>query len=176
MIIPNLLIIAGMGNASGKTSMACRIIEQLRDLKIYSVKITPHFHEVTPGLVTLEEAADFSIFRETNRESAKDTSRMLRAGAADVFFAKVSDGSLLKAFNGIMRYIPEGSPVICESPALRFHIEPGLFILMTSDNEYNKKNISDLMSLSHVNLNLSFLHSVNNLPVTFLNGRWSGKF
>ncbi len=50
MIVPNLLIIAGTGNKSGKTSMACRIIEQLKHLEIVSVKITPHFHETTPGL------------------------------------------------------------------------------------------------------------------------------
>ena len=101
---------------------------------------------------------------------------MLRAGAADVFFAKVGDGSLLKAFNRIMKYIPEGSPVICESPALRFHVEPGLFILMTSDNEYNRKDISDLLSLSHVKISLRDLHSGKSMPVTFMNGRWSGKF
>ena len=55
MTIPNLLIIAGIGNKSGKTSMACRIIEQFKTLDIVSVKITPHFHETTPGLVPIVE-------------------------------------------------------------------------------------------------------------------------
>ena len=51
MIIPNLLIIAGTGNKSGKTTLACRMIEQFRNPGLISVKITPHFHETTPGLI-----------------------------------------------------------------------------------------------------------------------------
>jgi hypothetical protein len=172
MIIPNLLIIAGTGNASGKTSMACRIIEQLVDQNVYGVKITPHYHDITPGLDPVKEASGYSIFRETNRELSKDTSRMLRAGAAGVYFAKVEDNSLPKAFNWIMRYIPEGSPVICESPALRYYVEPGLFIIMTSSDEHNKININKLLDLPHVEFNLSSLQSEKSLPIIFDNGRW----
>ena len=53
--IPNLLLIAGTGTKSGKTSMACRIIEQFPELKITAIKITPHFHETTPGLASIAE-------------------------------------------------------------------------------------------------------------------------
>lgn len=173
MIIPNLLIIAGTGNASGKTSMACRIIEQLADHNVYGVKITPHFHDITPGLYPVKEASGYSIFRETNRELPKDSSRMLRAGAAGVYFAKVEDNSLFKAFIRIMRYIPEGSPVICESPALRYYVEPGLFIIMNSAIEHNNKNINKLLDLPHVGFNLSSLESQKALPIIFDDGKWS---
>ncbi len=54
MTIPNLLIIAGTGNKSGKTTFACRLIEQFRSLDIISMKITPHFHETTAGLKLLK--------------------------------------------------------------------------------------------------------------------------
>ena len=73
------------------------------------------------------ENPGYAIYEETNRELSKDTSRMLRAGASRVFFAKVTDNSLFEAFNEILNLIPEDSPVICESPALRNFIEPGLF-------------------------------------------------
>ncbi|MBK8884338.1 MAG: hypothetical protein IPN67_18855 [Bacteroidales bacterium] len=49
--IPNLLLIAGTGTKSGKTTMACKIIRQFSELKITAIKITPHFHETTPGLL-----------------------------------------------------------------------------------------------------------------------------
>jgi len=47
MVIPNLLLIAGTGNKSGKTTLACRVIEQFRQSGISAVKITPHFHDIT---------------------------------------------------------------------------------------------------------------------------------
>ncbi len=87
MLIPNLLIIAGTGNKSGKTSMACRIIGQFRHHEIVSVKITPHFHKTTPGLVLISEKSGYSVYEETNNDISKDTSRMLNAGASRVFFA-----------------------------------------------------------------------------------------
>jgi len=113
MTIPNLLIIAGTGNKSGKTSMACRIIEQFRPLGIVSVKITPHFHETTPGLVLIAAKTGYSVYEETNSGSSKDTSRMLKAGASKVYFAKVTDNSLGEAFKEIMMKIQEGTPVVC---------------------------------------------------------------
>jgi hypothetical protein len=175
MKIPNLLIIAGTGNKSGKTSMVCRLIEQFRELNIIAVKITPHFHDITPGLRTLRTGSFYSVFRETDNESSKDTSRMLRAGASEVYFAKVTDDTLAKAFNEILGIIPEGSPIICESPALRYYFEPGLFIVMTSGYEYNKKDISSLIELPHVEFDLRFLRTGKKIPVYFKNGEWTSK-
>jgi uridine kinase len=99
MNIPNLLLIAGTGTESGKTSMACRIIEQFYELNITAIKISPHFHEATPGLKTLYEEKGYSIYEETNRDTIKDTSRMLRSGAAKVYFAKVLDDRLRFVFD-----------------------------------------------------------------------------
>jgi len=172
MTVPNLLIIAGTGNKSGKTSMACRLIEQFRHLDIVSVKITPHFHETTPGLVLISEKSDYSVYEETNSDISKDTSRMLKSGASRVFFAKVTDNSLFNAFKEIIRYIPPGIPVICESPALRCYIEPGLFIIMTSFKKDNQKDIKSLLDLPHVEFNMDFLGLNKNIPISFTNGKW----
>ncbi len=172
MTLPNLLIIAGTGNKSGKTTMACRLIEQLNHPDVISVKITPHFHETTPGLILLKDETGYSIYEEKNRETRKDTSRMLRAGASQVFFAKVTDNSLLKAFSEIMTYITAGTPVICESPALRYHVDPGLFIIMTSLRENNQKDINKLFDLPHEEFDLNFLSGSKKLPIHFKDGRW----
>src|SRR5512133_2356511 len=99
MILPNLLLIAGTGTKSGKTTMACRIIEQFKSLNITAIKITPHFHETTPGLKIIAEEPGYSIYEETNSASTKDTSRMLHSGAVKVFFAKVLDDSIKSVFD-----------------------------------------------------------------------------
>jgi len=172
MTIPNLLIIAGTGNKSGKTSMACRIIEQLRHLEIVSVKITPHFHETTPGLMPVVEKNRFSVYEETNPGTSKDTSRMLKAGASRVYFAKVTDNSLDKAFQEVMKLIPEGRPIICESPALSHFTEPGLLVIMTSLIQDNQKDIKSLLSLPHLEFNMDYLALHKDIPLSFSNGKW----
>jgi hypothetical protein len=172
MKIPNLLLIGGTGNKSGKTTLACRIIEQFVKEGVIGIKITPHFHETTAGLVLLSEADGFSIYEETNIETGKDTSRMLNAGAKRVFFAKVTDNDLLSAFKAIIGYIPENAPIVCESPALRFHLEPGIFAIMSSDNSHNKKNINQL---PHVVFHLEDLRKMEEIPVQFNSGKWMYK-
>jgi hypothetical protein len=172
MIIPNLLLIAGTGTKSGKTTMACRIIEQFRNLNIIAIKITPHFHETTEGLVLKSEKKGYSIYEETNITTSKDTSRMLHSGAHAVYFAKVWDDLLLNAFNEIMEYVPSDTPVICESPALRNYIEPGVFIIMTSEVINKQKNINHLQKLPHVLIKLEELKRIDTLPISFGDGRW----
>jgi len=172
MIINNLLLIAGTGNKSGKTTLACKVIEQHREHGIIGIKITPHFHETTPGLILLSEKPGSSIYEETNPELQKDSSRMLRAGASKVFFAKVTDEDLLAVFKEILKHIPTGIPIICESPALRYFIVPGLFIIMNSETS-NKKNISELLGLPHVMLKLDEIIKVKTLPIEFKDRKWS---
>jgi hypothetical protein len=170
--IKNLLLIAGTGTKSGKTTMACRIIRQLKESKVIGIKITPHFHETTSGLRPLSEDRGYSIYEETDPGSFKDTSRMLGAGASRVYFAKVWDDQLFKVFSEIMKLIPEGAPVICESPALRHFVEPGAFIIMTSNTINKHKDISNLQKLPHVRFQLENLDSIGTIPVEFKDGIW----
>jgi uridine kinase len=88
MLIPNLLLIAGTGTRSGKTSMACRIIEQFSDLKITAIKISPHIHERTDGLIPKTEKKGYSVYEETNSNTSKDTSRMLNSGLTEFSLLK----------------------------------------------------------------------------------------
>ncbi|MCX6325906.1 MAG: hypothetical protein NT144_04540 [Bacteroidia bacterium] len=172
MIIPNLLLIAGTGTKSGKTSLACKIIEQFNNIDITAIKISPHFHETTAGLISKSEKKGYSIYEETNRDTSKDTSRMLHSGAHKVFFAKVWDDQLLDVFNEIMTYIPSNVPVICESPALRNYIEPGVFIIMTSNIVNKQKNINYLQTLPHIMLKYEELDRIDSFSIGFENGKW----
>jgi hypothetical protein len=172
MIIPNLLLIAGTGTKSGKTSMACKIIEQFNNLNITAIKISPHFHETTIGLVSKSEKKGYSIYEETNTDTSKDTSRMLHSGANKVYFSKVWDNQLPDVFNEIMEFIPANVPVICESPSLRNYIEPGVFIIMTSNVVNKQKNINHLQTLHHVMFTLEELERIDSLPIGFEAGKW----
>ena len=170
--IKNLLIIAGTGTKSGKTSMACRIIQEFTELQIIGIKITPHFHETTAGLLPIAEDKGYSIYEESDAGSFKDTSRMLKAGAHKVYFSKVWDNQLFEVFTEIMKLIPPSTPVICESPALRNYAEPGVFIIMTSKTINKQKDISHLQKLPHVMFQLEDIDSINVLPLGFERGRW----
>lgn len=172
MRLPNLLLIAGIGTKSGKTSMACRIISQFSNLNITAIKISPHFHETTPGLKILEEQKGFAIYEETDPVSMKDTSRMLQSGASKVYFAKVFDDRLLFVFNKVLELIPEGTPIICESPALRSFIEPGVFIIMSSETTIMRKDISQYLSLPHLYFEYESLPAMQLIPIGFENGGW----
>jgi hypothetical protein len=173
MLIPNLLLIAGTGTKSGKTTMACRIIEQFKNLNIIAIKISPHFHETTPGLKAIYEEAGYSIYEETNCDSTKDTSRMLDAGASKVYFAKVLDDRLLFVFNKIKDLIPDGAPIICESPALRKFVDPGVFIIMSSNSTNKRKNISMFLALPQLKFELEELSEIKSIPISFENKRWN---
>jgi len=175
MKIPNLLLVAGRGTNAGKTTVICRILEQNEDKKIIAVKITPHFHEITPGLRLLEEGEGYAIYEETSREGIKDTNRMIRAGASRVYFAKVRDDKLLFAFNLIMKNTGSDIPVICESPALRNFAEPGVFIIMTSDVINKPHDMSKLEKLPHLLLKYEDLAEMQRIPVGFENRTWAGE-
>lgn len=172
MKIPSLLLIAGTGTKSGKTTIACRIIKQFSNLEITAIKISPHFHETTPGLNVIYEEEGISIYEETDPESTKDTSRMLQSGASKVYFAKVLDNRLLFVFTKIRELIPEGTPVICESPALRNFVEPGIFIIISSDTTRTRKDISKYLALPHLKFELEKLPEILSIPIGFENGRW----
>jgi hypothetical protein len=172
MIVPNLLLIAGAGTKSGKTSLACKIIRQFPSLSITAIKISPHFHETTEGLTAKVENKGYAIYEETNSETSKDTSRMLKAGASKVYFAKVWDDQLFEVFKIIMEYVPGDVPVICESPALRNFAEPGVFIIMTSDSILKHKDIRHLTALPHVMFKLEELEEIDSMPISFEKGKW----
>ncbi|MCU0456460.1 MAG: hypothetical protein MUE74_09175 [Bacteroidales bacterium] len=172
MILPNLLLIAGTGNKSGKTTFACKVIGQHAGQGIAGIKITPHFHETTPGLVLLAETKGSSVYEETDPETGKDTSRMLKAGAARVFFVKVTDNNLLSGFKKTLEYIPAGAPIVCESPALRHYVEPGLLVIMSSEHAHNNKDISKLLQLPHVSFKLDEVSAMKAVPLNFQEGKW----
>jgi hypothetical protein len=170
--IENLFLIAGTGRNTGKTTMVCRVTRQFSRLGIISIKISPHFHDPSPGLIELSREDGYIIYEETDSHSEKDTSRMLQCGAKKAFYIQASEGHLAEGFDELLRYIPAASPVVCESPALIRYVEPGVFVIMMAKDDTRKKDISEMTKAPHTIYNLAALSAAEELPFEFTGDKW----
>ena len=172
IFFPNLLIVAGNNSKSGKTTAICRIVSKL-NAEVTAIKITPHYHELTPGLVEVMHGEGYSVRAETDPGTGKDTSRMLQAGAKKVYLILAWEASVKDVFMRVMKHIPGYSPVICESPSLRDYIEPGLFILMSSTNENTRDDLVHLVNYPHLRYRLESLDDEDLSGIRFEAGKWT---
>ena len=141
--IPNLLLIAGTGRNTGKTTLACSIINIFSaDFPIIGLKISPHFHGGTKSLKLVITDNNFNIYEETSASTGKDSSLMLKAGATKVFYIEVLDEYLEAAFEQFLNILPKSNPFVCESPALINYVKPGVFFIV--DNKNNKKKKQEI--------------------------------
>ena len=129
--MPRLLIIAGTGRNTGKTTLACTIIRRFSPLKsVIGIKITPHFHKNSESGKVLIDMENLYVAEETDSSTGKDSSLMLKAGAIKSYFVMATDEHLREAFGEILKLIQSDSILVCESGGLRHHVIPGLFLMM----------------------------------------------
>ena len=152
--IPNMIMIGGNSRNSGKTTIACKIISKLSGLhEIIGLKVTfvrPEEDEMH-GNHTKEDTSCFSILEELSADSHKDTSKMIRAGAAHVFYVRVSDKFVEKAVLHFMSKYINKQIIVCESRSLRRIINPGLFLMMMRlpEDVKSKKDIETFLPLAN---------------------------
>ncbi len=130
---PNLLLIAGSGRHTGKTTLAEHIIRRYaQSCEIIGLKVSSIYpgEEAAHGRKALPLDDAYRIMEETDRSGRKDTSRMLLAGAAKAFFVQATDDHLVEAMAGFFESLPAKSLLVCESGSLRFVLKPGLFLLL----------------------------------------------
>jgi len=131
--IPGMVMIGGNSRNSGKTTMACRIISKISAKhEVIGLKVT----SVRPGEEGMhgnhdaDLTANYTILEELDRDSHKDTSKMLRAGATHVYYIRVPDVYIEQAvLHFLAKYINK-QVIVCESRSLRKLIIPGLFLMM----------------------------------------------
>lgn len=130
----NLLIVGGTGRDVGKTEFVCRLITRVSaERPVYAIKVSSIFpgEELYHGTHSGDDSSLY-LLEETNRESDKDTSRMLKAGAARVFYLRADDTGIQPGFDQFLRKIPIGSVVVCESNSLGHFVKPALSIMVRS--------------------------------------------
>lgn len=131
--LPNLLLIAGTGRNIGKTTLATSVIRRnagnraIIGLKVSSIYPSESaFH----GVKNAPMEGNFVITEELDRSGIKDTSKMLLAGAARVFYVRVKDNHLEEAMSAFFQLVDSDSVIVCESGSLRSEVNPGLFVMI----------------------------------------------
>lgn len=134
----NILIIGSTGRNTGKTVFACKLIENhSAQNEIIGVKIIPidkneiecHRGLESCGLCN-SLVGDYEIIEEETKETLKDTSRMLKAGASKSYLLLIDRGYLEKGIDAFLKTLPKNVLVIIESNSIREVLEPGLFIVI----------------------------------------------
>ncbi|MCX6240071.1 MAG: hypothetical protein NTY07_21445 [Bacteroidia bacterium] len=148
--LPQLLLIAGTGRNTGKTTFACNIIRKFSNHNsIIALKITPHFHKNVQNGNLIINSTNLYIAEETDSTSGKDSSLMLAAGAQQSFFVMATDKHLSEAIQEVLKILPSNALLVCESGGLRDWIVPGLFFMMNrKDNGLIKPTAEKLKLLA----------------------------
>lgn len=133
---PNVLAISGTGRNVGKTTLACSIIKRMdQEERITAIKITPHFHEVDYKSKVTGKPRAYVIYRENRIDRAKDSSKMLAAGAGKVYYIQTSDKNLSEVWGALTALIDQKNPVIIESGGINEFIEPGISVFLIDPDQ-----------------------------------------
>ena len=150
-----LLIVGGVGRNVGKTEFCCRLIQKISGrYDVYGLKVSA----VLPDELAYHGdhsslPAAINLFKEENRVSTKDTSRMLRAGAKAVYFLHGDDETIIKGYLQFKQQIPQGSLIVSESNSLAARIEPGLLTVVKGTGKDIKPRAAVLLSSADIVVN-----------------------
>jgi hypothetical protein len=163
--LPQLLLIAGNGRDSGKTTLACLIIQKFSpDHPIIALKISPHKHRMATGGKVICDMENLYIAEETDAGTGKDSSRMLEAGASRSFFICSGEDQLPGVMDKILELADDNILFICESGGLRRFVEPGLFFIVGREGSAGiKPGTQNLMKFHHIWLTFDGRHFNLNL-------------
>ena len=146
---PNLLIISGTSRNVGKTTFACKLINQIaKENTVTAIKVTPHFHELGYSANILYKSDELVISQEMDADIPKDSSKMLNAGASKVYYIQGDDSQLEKVIDFLKPLIPNTNAIVCESAALRRLINPGVFVLMSINKNIPLNKNRDMIPLA----------------------------
>jgi molybdopterin-guanine dinucleotide biosynthesis protein A len=135
---PGMLMIGAAGRNAGKTEFACRVIRRfgaqtpITGLKVTTVKerdgTCPRGGKGCGVCSSLE--GNYCLTEERGENPAKDTARLLAAGAGRVFWLRVMREHLAEGFAAAGEAIGPDAVVVCESNSLRHVAEPDIFVIV----------------------------------------------
>jgi len=143
----NLVVVAGSGRNAGKTELTCRLISRFcARTDIYGLKVSAiHPDEGIYHGDHTDRDTQMNLVEETRCDLDKDTSRMLRAGARQVFYLQGDDERIRSGFRSFLSRIPEGSAMICESGSLWRFVRPGLLVYVTAAGSAPKERAHGIL-------------------------------
>lgn len=183
--IPGMIMLGAGDRNVGKTEFACSLIRKFSlQHDVIGVKVTTieHTNDSCPRggegcgvCATLE--GDFCITEETDRQSNKDTCRMLAAGAKKVFWLRALKAHLAEAMVALQDIIGSNAVLVCESNSLRLVVEPGLFFMFKAAGS-NKCKLSAASVEKYADRVVLFDGSdfgINLDGIELVGGRWANK-
>ena len=136
--IPQMLMIGSTGRNSGKTTFAMEGIRRWKEkYPVIALKVTsmderdgecPRGGHGCGACSNL--CGNYEIIEELDPNTAKDTSQLLKSGAARVYWLKSLRTHLSEGIKEFLRLIPPKAIIICESNSLREVVKPGVFVIM----------------------------------------------
>ena len=136
--ILGMLLLGSAGRNSGKTELACAIIERLSsECNIVGVKVTtiherngpcPRGGEGCGACSSL--TGDYCITEEDGSTLGKDTTRMLASGAERVYWIRAYQEQLKDGVEELLDIIGHDAMTVAESNSLSSLFEPGLFLMI----------------------------------------------
>ncbi|MBB6482256.1 hypothetical protein [Spirochaeta isovalerica] len=150
-VLPLFLVIGSQARNSGKTSFSRKIIRTFGpELIVVKITVISRGHSCPHGDrgcgVCSSLQTPFDITEETDRESGKDTSQLLQAGARRVFWLRVRNDAVARGLRALLKRLDPGIPVLCESNSIVKYIQPGLYIQLKARNRKNtKKSAKELV-------------------------------
>jgi len=144
----DLLLVSGSGRNVGKTTFICNVIANNRLKKMAAIKITPHFHDASKGLIPIVENSNFRIYEETDNTSDNDTSRYLRAGAKKSYFIQTTDAFLKESLQLTSVLLDPDLPFLVESAELRNLVVPELFLFIQGSDSIDKPSAIEMRQLA----------------------------
>ena len=146
--LDEMLMIGSAESNVGKTELACALLRKFsKSCNITGIKVTtikdedgrcPRGGEGCGVCFSLEGV--YHITEELNRNSGKDTARLLAAGASRVFWLQVLKEHISEGMAAVLDMIGKDAVSICESNSLREIVEPGLFLITRKNNSESWKN------------------------------------
>jgi len=140
--LDGMLMIGSAGRNTGKTELACAVIKKFcKSTNITGIKVTaikakdgtcPRGGRGCGVCSSLE--GNFCITEELRRNSTKDTSRLLAAGASRVLWLRVLRSHLEQGLTALVSIVGSDTTLICESNSLRHVVKPGLFLMIAAPN------------------------------------------
>lgn len=146
--LDEMLMIGSTESNVGKTELACALLRKFsKSCNITGIKVTTIKDEDGPcprggegcGVCSSLEGV-YHITEELNRNSGKDTARLLAAGASRVFWLRVLKEHIQEGMTAVLEIIGKDAVSICESNSLREIVEPGLFLITRKNNSESWKN------------------------------------
>lgn len=170
--INQMILIGSTGRNSGKTTLAVELIKKWKS----------HFPVIALKITTIQDRSgkcqrggegcgvctnikeDFKLVEEGNKDSSKDTSLLLAAGAEKVYWLRCLKDHIHEGIEFFMRQVPDNALIICESNTLRTAVVPGTFIMLkNTENDAIKKSAGEVINKADIIIENDFQNSIKNI-------------